>query len=111
MGLRLENISKTWRGFQLQNINLTIEKGEYFILLGPTGAGKTLLLETIMGFQKPDHGRIILNGEDITEFAPEKRGVGYVSQNCLLFPHLNVRQNVEFGLKMRGIPQPKEQSH
>ncbi|MCW4011032.1 MAG: ABC transporter ATP-binding protein [Candidatus Bathyarchaeota archaeon] len=86
-------------------MNVTIDSGEYFILLGPTGAGKTLLLETIMGFQKPDQGRILLDDVDITGYSPEKRGIGYVSQNCLLFPHMNVRQNVEFGLKMRGVPQ------
>jgi molybdate/tungstate transport system ATP-binding protein len=105
LGLSIEGISKTWRGFKLNNVNLTISNGEYFILLGPTGAGKTLLLETIMGFQKPDHGRILLDGVDITDYSPEKRSIGYVSQNCLLFPHLNVQQNVEFGLKMRKIPQ------
>jgi molybdate/tungstate transport system ATP-binding protein len=86
MGLRLANISKTWRGFQLKNIDLTIEDGEYFMLLGPTGAGKTLLLETIMGFHKPDAGKIVLNDVDITALAPEKRRIGYVPQNCVLFP-------------------------
>ncbi len=105
MALKLENITKTWRGFKLQNINLTVEKGEYCIILGPTGSGKTLLLETIMGFQKPDTGKVHLNGADITGQLPENRGLGYVSQNCTLFPHLNVQQNVEFGLKMQGTPQ------
>ena len=103
MGLKIENVSKTWREFQLKNINLTVENGDYFIILGPTGAGKTLLLETIMGFQKPDNGKIILNQNDVTETPPEKRGIGYVSQNCVLFPHLNVRQNIEFGLKMGKV--------
>ncbi len=103
MGLKIENVSKTWREFQLKNINLTVENGDYFIILGPTGAGKTLLLETIMGFHKPDNGKIILNQIDVTETPPEKRGIGYVSQNCVLFPHLNVRQNVEFGLKMGKV--------
>jgi ABC-type Fe3+/spermidine/putrescine transport system ATPase subunit len=82
---------------------LTVEAGEYFIVLGPTGAGKTLLLETIMGFHKPDTGKILINGNDVTGVPPEKRGIGYVSQNCVLFPHLNVRQNVEFGLKMGRV--------
>jgi molybdate/tungstate transport system ATP-binding protein len=105
--LKIEGLSKTWRGFKLKNINLTIENGEYFILLGPTGAGKTLLLETIMGFHKPDEGRIVLNGVDITGFSPERRGIGYVSQNCVLFPHMDVRQNIEFGLRMVGIMKEK----
>ena len=81
---------------------MKVKNGDYFILLGPTGAGKTLLLETIMGFHKPDKGKIILDNVDITDLAPEKRNIGYVSQKCVLFPHMNVRKNVEFGLKMKG---------
>ena len=103
LGLKIENISKSWSEFKLKNIDLTIDDGDYFIIIGPTGAGKTLLLEIIMGFHKPDEGRIVLNGKDITDEPPEKRNVGYVSQNCVLFPNMNVRQNVEFGLKMKGI--------
>ncbi len=99
----LENITKTWRGFALKDINMHIEDGEYFIILGPTGAGKTLLLETIMGFNKPEKGRIILNGRDVTAYLPEKRGIGYVPQNLVLFPHMTVSQNIEFGLRMRGV--------
>jgi ABC-type Fe3+/spermidine/putrescine transport system ATPase subunit len=102
MGLELKNISKSWRGFELKNVELTVESGDYFILLGPTGAGKTLLLEIIMGFHKPDKGRIFLDGVDITDTPTEKRNIGYVSQKCVLFPHMNVRKNVEFGLKMKG---------
>jgi molybdate/tungstate transport system ATP-binding protein len=104
LGLKIENISKSWSDFKLKGINLTIEDGDYFVILGPTGAGKTLLLETMMGFHKPDEGRIVLNGQDITGTPPEKRNIGYVSQNCVLFPHMNVRQNVEFSLKMKGTP-------
>jgi ABC-type Fe3+/spermidine/putrescine transport system ATPase subunit len=104
LGLRLDKISKKWFEFKLKNIDLTIEEGDYFVILGPTGAGKSLLLETIMGFHKPDEGRIVLNGKDITDEPPEKRNFGYVSQNCLLFPNMNVHQNVEFGLKMKGKP-------
>jgi ABC-type Fe3+/spermidine/putrescine transport system ATPase subunit len=103
LGLKLENLSKRWRDFKLKNIDLTIKDGTYFVILGPTGAGKTLLLETIMGFHEPDQGRILLNGVDVTNEPPEKRQIGYVSQNCVLFPHMTVRQNVEFGLKMKGM--------
>jgi ABC-type Fe3+/spermidine/putrescine transport system ATPase subunit len=108
LGLWLDKISKAWRGFKLRNISLTIENGEYFILLGPTGAGKTLLLETIMGFHKPDEGRIILNGVDITELSAEKRAIGYVPQECVLFPHMNVRQNIEFGLKVQRTKKERQ---
>jgi molybdate/tungstate transport system ATP-binding protein len=105
--LRVESLSKVWHGFKLKGINLTVASGEYFILLGPTGAGKTLLLETIMGFYTPDSGKILLDGVDITGLPPEKRGMGYVPQTCVLFPHMNVRQNVEFGLRMQHIPESK----
>ncbi len=107
--LKIENISKIWHGFKLKNINLTVEAGEYFVILGPTGAGKTLLLETIMGFHKPDNGKILLNNNDVTNIPPEKRGIGYVPQNCVLFPHLTVRQNVEFGLKMGKVEKTARQ--
>jgi ABC-type Fe3+/spermidine/putrescine transport system ATPase subunit len=103
LGLKLENLSKSWRDFKLKNVDLTIEDGDYFVILGPTGAGKTLLLETIMGFHKPDHGRILLNGSDVTNEPPEKRQIGYISQNCVLFPHMTVHQNLEFSLKMKGV--------
>jgi molybdate/tungstate transport system ATP-binding protein len=102
-GLKLEGVSKAWRNFRLRDIDLEAKNGQYFVILGPTGAGKTLLLEIIMGFHKPDEGRILLNDRDITPTLPEKREIGYVPQNCILFPHMNVRQNVEFGLRARGI--------
>jgi len=103
LGLKLEHLSKAWNGFALRDINLEVADGEYLALLGPNGAGKTLLLETIVGFYKPDNGRILLDSNDLTALPPEKRRMGYVPQNCMLFPHMRVRQNVEFGLKMRGV--------
>jgi molybdate/tungstate transport system ATP-binding protein len=103
LGLTLKNISKTWSGFALKDISISIEDGEYFIILGPTGAGKTLLLETIMGFNEPDKGKIIINGLDVTSESPEKRNFGYVPQNFVLFPHMTVMENVEFGLRMHGV--------
>jgi molybdate/tungstate transport system ATP-binding protein len=103
LGLRLEHVTKVWRGFALKDISLTVEDGEYFILLGPTGAGKTLLLETIMGFNKPDKGKIVLDSQDVTEVPPEKKKIGYAPQDSVLFPHMTVRQNIEFGLKMQGV--------
>lgn len=101
LGIVVDGVSKSWRGFELKNITFSVEDNDHFVLLGPTGAGKTLLLETIMGFHRPDSGRIILDEVDITDTLPEQRNIGYVSQKCVLFPHMNVRQNVEFGLKMR----------
>jgi ABC-type Fe3+/spermidine/putrescine transport system ATPase subunit len=106
--LKVKNVTKSWGSFALKNINLTVNDGEYLVILGPTGSGKTLLLETIVGFNKPDEGRIIMDGKDITEVAPEKRGIGYVPQNSLLFPHLTIRQNLAFGLKMRGMKRAEQ---
>jgi molybdate/tungstate transport system ATP-binding protein len=103
LGLRLEHLSKAWNGFALKDVSLDVADGEYLALLGPNGAGKTLLLETIVGFYRPDKGRILLDSQDVTFVPPEKRRMGYVPQNCMLFPHMRVRQNVEFGLKMRGV--------
>ncbi len=101
MTLKVDRISKALGAFALRDVNLEVGDKEYFSLLGPTGAGKSALLEVIMGFSRPDEGKIVLDGQDITYAPPEKRGVGYVPQNCPLFPHMTVYENVEFGLKMR----------
>jgi ABC-type Fe3+/spermidine/putrescine transport system ATPase subunit len=100
--LRLEGVCKAWHGFALRDINLEIGQGEYVVLLGPTGAGKTLLLETMTGFHKLDRGKITFDGHDVSDLPPEKRRFGYVPQNYLLFPNMTVRKNVDFGLKMRS---------
>jgi molybdate/tungstate transport system ATP-binding protein len=99
--LNVDGVSKKLGTFALTDVNLEVAESEYFVLLGPTGAGKTVLLETIMGFHRPEKGRVFLNGRDITDVPTEKRGLGYVPQNCPLFPHMTVSENVEFGLKMR----------
>lgn len=104
MSLKVNKISKKLGGFELTNINFEVKKGEYFVLLGPTGAGKTVLLELIMGFHDPDEGTIFLDSRDITHVPTAKRGLGYVPQNCPLFPHMTVSENVEFGLKMQRKP-------
>jgi molybdate/tungstate transport system ATP-binding protein len=100
--LKIDDVSIRLGEFTLKDVNLEIGDSEYFVLLGPTGAGKTVLLDSIMGFHDPDKGRILLNGRDVTDVPTEKRGIGYVPQNCPLFPHMTVLENVEFGLKMQG---------
>ncbi len=100
-------MSKEWGGFSLRKINLEVQGGEYFVILGPTGAGKTLLLEIVAGFHRPDEGKIIVGGEDVTDLPPERRRIGFVYQEYFLFPHLKVRENVEFGLRMRGEDEKK----
>lgn len=89
------------REFHLREINLEIAAGEYFVVLGPTGAGKTVLLETLAGLHSPHRGRILLNGEDLTPLPPERRGIGFVYQDYALFPHLSVAENIAFGLKLQ----------
>ncbi len=87
-----------------------MERGEYFVILGPTGAGKTLLLELIAGFHTPDEGKIFIDGADATEIPPERRNVGFVYQDYALFPHLSVEENVQFGLKLRGMPRDEAEA-
>jgi molybdate/tungstate transport system ATP-binding protein len=102
--ITLENVSHEWDDFSLKNVSFSVNKGEHFIILGPTAAGKTLILETIAGFYVPHEGRILLNGKDITHILPEKRKIGFVYQDYSLFPHMTVKENVAFGLKMQKLP-------
>ena len=109
MSVYIENVTKKWENFSIRNVELKIAKGEYFVVLGPTGAGKTLLLELIAGFHKPDSGRIWIDNMDVTFLPPEKRGVGFVPQEYMLFPHMTVFENVEFGLKVRKVPKAERE--
>ncbi len=102
--LRVENVSKDWKDFHLREISLDVRKEEYFIILGPSGAGKTVLLEIIAGIIEPDSGRIYLSGADVTDWPPEKRGLAYIPQNYALFPNMSVFNNIAFGLKVRRLP-------
>jgi ABC-type Fe3+/spermidine/putrescine transport system ATPase subunit len=97
--IEVKNLSLRLGEFNLQDINLSINDGEYFVILGPTGAGKTVLMECLAGIHHPRHGEIWLDGADITHLAPEERGIGYVPQDYVLFPFLNVVDNITFGLK------------
>ena len=85
--------------FSLKDINLTIQDNEYFVLLGPTGAGKTIFIECLAGLHKIRHGKILINGSEATHSPPEERGIGYVPQDYVLFPFLDVKENIIFGLK------------
>lgn len=96
--LRVESLSVQLGAFELKDISFEVEAGSYFVLLGPTGAGKTVLVESILGLHRPIAGRIILDGQDITDLPPEARGCGYVPQAYALFPNLSVRGNIAFGL-------------
>ena len=95
----IENLHINLPGFSLQDINLTVAAGEFFAILGPTGAGKTLILEAIVGLVPISSGRIILDETEITHLSPEERRVGIVYQDYALFPHLTVGENIRFGLR------------
>jgi len=101
-GIRVDDLSKELGEFSLRDINLEINKGEYFVLLGSSGVGKTILLETIAGIYHPDKGRIWLEGRDITDLPLKDRHIGIVYQDYMLFPHLKVEENIGFGARSRG---------
>jgi putative spermidine/putrescine transport system ATP-binding protein len=87
----------------LDRVSLTIAPGEFFALLGPSGSGKTTCLRLIAGFDHPDSGTILLDGEDVTEVPPYDRNVNTVFQDYALFPHMSVAENVAYGLRVRGV--------
>ena len=96
--IQFEDVSRQYGGVRaVDHVTLGIRKGEFFSLLGPSGCGKTTLLRMLAGFERPDTGRVLLDGVDITELPPERRKVNTIFQNYALFPHLSVRQNIAFG--------------
>lgn len=103
--LEVDHVWKDLGEFKLVDVYLEVAPGEYFVVLGPSGAGKTVLLQVIAGILQPDKGRVIIDGVDMTRAPPEKRNVGYVPQNYALFPHLTVLGNIAFGLKLRRMPE------
>ena len=105
--IEIKGLSVDLGDFLLKDITFEVKQGEYYIILGPTGAGKTVLLESIAGLYPVKKGEIWLNGKEITNLEPEKRGIGVVYQDYVLFPHLSVKENIAFGLRLRG--QPREE--
>ncbi len=100
--IELDGVCIEVPGFTVADANLRIERGEFFCLLGHTGSGKSLLLEAIAGLMPIASGRIRLNGRDVTRLPPERRGIGIVYQDSALFPHLNVKRNIHYGLRHHG---------
>jgi iron(III) transport system ATP-binding protein len=110
ISLELENVTKTFsqrdrKGLvrAVDDVSLTIYKGEFLTLLGPSGCGKTTTLRLIAGFEMPDEGKILLEGQDITHDAPNKRDMAMVFQSYALFPHMSVFDNIAYGLQIRRL--------
>jgi ABC-type Fe3+/spermidine/putrescine transport system ATPase subunit len=93
--------------FGLRGIDLTVDEGAYFVLLGPTGVGKTVLIEALAGIHRVVQGKIYIDSQEVTHMPPEERRISYVPQDYALFPTMNVRQNIAFGLKMKKVVQSK----
>jgi len=103
--LEIQNVTRRFGDFTaVDNVSIAIESGEFFTLLGPSGCGKTTLLRTIAGFETPDSGRVLLNGEDLSGRPPERRPMRMVFQSYALFPHMTVEGNVAFPLQMSRTP-------
>jgi multiple sugar transport system ATP-binding protein len=103
--IRVEGLTKRYPGtLALDETSLTVEDGEFMVLLGPSRCGKTALLRMIAGLEAPDRGTIFLGGRDMTDVPPARRGVAMVFQSYALFPHLRVFDNVAFGLRMHRVP-------
>ncbi|MDP5218984.1 ABC transporter ATP-binding protein [Ruegeria sp. 2205SS24-7] len=102
--VRIDHVSKQFGSFvAIENLSLDIARGEFVTFLGPSGCGKSTTLRILGGFEQPTSGRIILDGEDVTTLPPEKRHVNMVFQDYALFPHMTVRQNISFGLELKGM--------
>ena len=101
----LDRVSKSWGpATALSEISLTADEGRLTVLLGPSGCGKSTALRLIAGLEEPSAGRILIGGRDVTHQPPSQRAISMVFQSYALFPHLNVRENIVFGLKVRNVP-------
>ena len=104
--LEVEHLTKTFAGsiVAVDDVSFALQEGEFVTLLGPSGCGKTTMLRLIAGFEASDSGRIVLNGRDVTDEPPYRREVNTVFQDYALFPHMTVKENVGYGLRISGVP-------
>ena len=111
MGIILKGISKSYNERAvLKNLNLEINHGEFHVLLGPSGGGKTTILSIIAGLIKPDNGSVFIGSRDVTSLSPDKRRIGFVFQDHALFSHLTVFENIAYGLRLRKIKEQEIKS-
>ena len=101
--IRIEGLSILFESFKIADLNIAIEEREFHSLLGPTGCGKTLILESIMGFHKPKKGKIWIGEREVQNLPPEQREISYVPQDLALFPHLKVKENILYSIKARNL--------
>lgn len=100
--LRVECLHLQAGTFRVEDVSLSVADGEYFVLMGPTGSGKSLLVKAVCGLLRPESGRVAIGGRDVTACEPRRRRVGYLPQDCALFPHMDVARNVTFARCVRG---------
>ncbi len=107
--VRLEGVRKTFgKVVAVDHIDLEVKENEFFAILGPSGSGKTTLLRVIAGLERPDEGRVLIEGEDVTHYPPYERYTGMVFQEFALFPHKTVGENIIFPLRMQGFPKDEQ---
>ncbi len=106
--IRIEGLSILFDTFKIMDLDISIEEKEFHSLLGPTGCGKTLILESIMGLRKPTKGKIWIGEREVQTLPPERREISYVPQDLALFPHLNVRENISYGIKARNLERDED---
>jgi ABC-type sugar transport system ATPase subunit len=100
--IRIEALAFRIGSFRLQDIHLQVAAGEYFVLMGPPGSGKSVLLECICGLKQPEQGKVFIGEREVTHLEPRARAIGYVPQDYALFPHRSVAENIAFGLRRQG---------
>lgn len=105
--IEVKDIVVKTKGFSLNDVSLTVKTGSCHVIIGPTGCGKTTLIEAIIGFRPIQRGRILLNGTDITALPVNKRGFSYVPQDLALFPHMTVEENILYGIKYGNLSEKK----
>jgi len=101
--IKIQGLTILFESFKITDLDFNIEEGEFHFLLGPTGSGKTLILESIMGLRKPHQGRIWIGEKEVQNLPPEQREISYVPQDLALFPHLRVKENILYGIRARNL--------